>query len=370
MEKMPTNHIHSFNISLLVKKYLKGSCSNEEVLEIIEFFKDPNNDNFMQEAFESQWDSLHAGSIHDAGQSDNKLMLDQILDKLHHQISLHEEVVKEKSFTKARFISLFSRVAAVLILPLLVYSLFLTSRITKSGLLDSSVQVAWQTVKTTPGMQTDLFLPDGSHVWLNSGSELKYQVPFTTDFRKVELVGEAFFDVTKDQAHPFLVQAGRLNIEVKGTRFNVINYKDEKSGEVILESGSVRIFSGKYADQNTLATVKPGERACFDYLHNQMTVSQVDLTKYTSWKEGLLIFKNDPMDVVVQKLSRWFNVEIELQSPELKKYVYTATYRDETLAQILELLKISAPIKYSISDRKKMDDSSFSRRKIILTKRN
>ena len=369
MGKMPATEKHSFNISVIVNKYLNGTCSSDEAQEIIEFCKDPKNDTLLQEEFGSQWDSLNSKLNQEAGQTENRLILDQILDKLHHRISLHEEKVPEKQLTRSVILSIFSKVAAVLILPLLVYSLFLTSKLSKSGLPETG-QGVWQTVKTTVGMQTDFLLPDGSHVWLNSGSEFRYQLPFVAEVRRVELTGEAFFDVAKDQAHPFLVQAGKLNIEVKGTRFNVVNYAEEKSGEVILESGSVRLFAGNYTDNKTLATIKPGERALFDHAQNKLTVSKVDISKYTSWKEGLLVFKNDPMDEVVKKLSRWFNVEIVLQSPELKNYVYTATYRDETLPQILELLKISAPIKYAISDRIKMDDNSFSKRKITLSKRN
>jgi len=183
------------------------------------------------------------------------------------------------------------------------------------------------------------------------------------------LSGEAYFDVAKDASHPFLVKAGKMNIEVKGTRFDVISYPDEVLTELILVSGSVRLFSGKYEDNKTITNIKPGECAALDAARNKLIISKVDIAKYTAWKEGLLIFRDDPMNEVVRKLNRWFNVEIILQSPELKEYVYTATYKDETLPQILELLKISAPVKYNITERKRLGDNSYSKRKIIITKR-
>lgn len=218
-------------------------------------------------------------------------------------------------------------------------------------------------------MQADFLLPDSSHVWLNSGSVFKYPVSFAKDKRQVELTGEAFFDVAKDELHPFLVKAGKMNVEVKGTRFNVINYPDESLTELILESGSVRLFSGNYEDNKTITNIKPGELAIYDTVKNKLSVSKVDVRKYTAWKEGMLIFRDDHMEEVVRKLNRWFNVEIILQSPELKEYVYTATYRDETLPQILELLKISAPLKYSITERERLNDNSYSKRKIVINKR-
>jgi ferric-dicitrate binding protein FerR (iron transport regulator) len=185
----------------------------------------------------------------------------------------------------------------------------------------------------------------------------------------VKLTGEAFFDVEKDPSHPFIVNAGKLNIEVKGTRFNVCNYIDEPNSEITLESGSVRLFSGNYKDTKTMAFIKPGERAILDNSQNKLSVSVVDVEKHTAWKEGLLIFRDDKMDEVVKKLNRKFNVDIILLDPELKEYIYTATFEDESLAQILGLLKISAPVNYVAYKPHQLADNSFSKQKIVITKR-
>jgi transmembrane sensor len=100
-----------------------------------------------------------------------------------------------------------------------------------------------------------------------------------------------------------------------------------------------------------------------------LSVSEVDVEKHTSWKEGLLIFRDDKMDEVVLKLNRKFNVEIILEDPELKDYIYTATFEDESLTQILGLLKISAPVDYQAYKPKQLADNSFSKQKIVITKR-
>jgi|GEM_PF-188354 len=353
--------------SFLFNKYLIEKCSNEEAKEVTCILEDSGNDNSFKNEAVSQWNSLYIGHKDDLIPVENRLILDRILDRLHHRIRLQEEKSPEKNLRQNTFFAVFARVAAVIILPLLVYSIYLTSKTFKTSLLGEK-QVVWQTIKTPVGMQTDFFLPDGSHVWLNSGSVFKFPVLFARDKRQVELVGEAFFDVSKDPSHPFLVKAGKMNVEVKGTRFNIINYPDETHTELILESGSVRLFSGDYEDHKTITLIKPGELAVLDNTHNQLSVSNVDVEKYTAWKEGKLIFRDDQMDEVVKKLNRWFNVEIVLQSSELKEYVYTATYRDETLPEILELLKISAPIKYNVIGRKRLPDNSYSKRKIVITK--
>ena len=160
-----------------------------------------------------------------------------------------------------------------------------------------------------------------------------------------------------------------MNIEVKGTRFNVCNYLNETNSEFTLESGSVRLFAGNYKDEKTLALIKPGERAQLDNNLNKLSVSKVDVEKQIAWKEGLLIFRDDKMDEVVLKLNRKFNVDIILQDPELKEYIYTATFEDESLSQILGLLKISAPVNYKAYKPIQLDDNSFSKQKIVITKR-
>ena len=364
---MPETEKIPDKISSLFKKYLNGTCSHPEAQEVVGLWEDVRNDCDFKNEASSQWHALNSGQRNDLIPMENKVLLNQILDRLHHRIRLNEEVTSGKLSLNRKVFTLFTKVAAVLILPLLIYSVYLTSRITRTIPEDASKMV-WQTVKTTVGMQTDFLLPDGSHVWLNSGSVIKYPVSFAQNMRQVELTGEAYFDVVKDAAHPFMVNAGKMNIEVKGTRFDVINYPDETLIELILESGSVRLFSRDCKNNKTITNIKPGERAVLDLTENKLTVRKVNVDEYTAWKEGMLIFRDERMDEVVRKLDRWFNVEIILQSQELKEYVYTATYRDETLPQILELLKISAPISYRITDRKRLDDNSYSKRKVLITK--
>lgn len=366
---MPEPGSEHTRISCLFEKYLNGRCSNEEAREIVSVLEDSGNDISLINEASTRWQSLNSAESEDSRTLESQVIMSQILDRLHHRIRLDEEE-KARKFSMTKVFSLFSKVAAILILPLLVYSIYLaslTSNNNQNALSDN--QLSWHTVKTPAGMQTDFLLPDGSHVWLNSGSVLKYPTHFAEDKREVEMTGEAFFDVAKDVTHPFLVNAGKMKIEVTGTRFNVINYSDESVTELILESGHVRLFSGKYEENKTIANINPGELAVLENAQNKLRISNVDVAKYMAWKDGVLIFRDDPMEEVVRKLNRWFNVEIILQSPELTGYVYTATYRDETLPQILELLKISAPIKYSITDRKRLPDNSYAKRKILITRR-
>ena len=352
----------------MLKKYLNNACSEDEALELVSVLNDPKNDSSILPEAKSYWDSLDSLQIGDFQADKNNFVPDPVLDRLHHRIRMEEEKANFQKPILRKIFDVFSKYAALLILPLLLFYIYLTYR-TQEVNPSKTDHVVWHKIKATVGMHADFILPDGSHVWLNSGSVLKYPDSFTDGVRKVVLSGEAFFDIVKDDSQPFLVKAGKMDIEVKGTRFNVINYPDETVSELILESGSVRLYSGNSNDNKAITNIKPGELAVFDTVTNKLTISNVDVRKYTSWKEGVLIFRDDHMENVVRKLDKWFNVEIILQSPELKEYVYTATYRDETLPQILELLKISAPIKYFITERERLNDNSYSKRKIVITKR-
>jgi transmembrane sensor len=354
--------------SILYKKYLNNSCSEQEVEEMLSFIENPMNNDFLKQEADSQFILIDKQSIDELKTPDSSASMGRVLDRLHLQINQPEKEFRIVPGRIKKIISIFAKAAAIFILPLLAYSAYLTFKTPAKRHVETA-DIIWQSVKTVAGTQTNFMLPDGSHVWLNSGSELKYPIAFANDIRQVKLTGEAFFDVKKDPDHPFIVNAGSLNIEVKGTRFNVCNYENERHSELILESGSVRLFTGQYTDNKTIALIKPGERAVLDKTRNKLLVSKTDTEKYTSWKEGILIFRDDKMDEVVTKLNRKFNVEISLKDKELKGYIYTATFSDESLSQILRLLKISAPIEYQVYRPKQLADNSFSKQKIVFIKR-
>ncbi|MBN1819520.1 MAG: FecR family protein [Prolixibacteraceae bacterium] len=268
---------------------------------------------------------------------------------------------------KIKITAILYKIAAILLLPLIIYSGYLT--FSSIGKKSDSTQVAtvWNEVKTSTGMQSKFTLPDGSQVWLNSSTTLKYPLVFG-DYREVELSGEAFFDVQKKENLPFILKMNKINIEVVGTSFNVLNYSEESQTEITLKSGKIKLFSGNYSDKKEITTMEPGQRAVYVDSLRKVFIDDVEVIKYTAWMEGKLII-DDPMDEVVRKLNRWFNVDMILQDKSLHEYIYKATFEDETLDQVLELLKLSAPIEYTSEPRKLLSNGTFSKRKIIIKKR-
>jgi ferric-dicitrate binding protein FerR (iron transport regulator) len=198
---------------------------------------------------------------------------------------------------------------------------------------------------------------------------LQFPSSFGESDRNVRLTGEAFFDVVKNKRQPFLVDLGKIGIKVLGTRFDVINYDDESQTEVVLESGKVNLFEQKGKKMRVITEIGPGQKAIYKKAENNLAIQNVDTEKYISWINGRLIFRDDPMDEVIRKLDRWFNVDIELADPEISQYVYTATFQHETINQILELFKRTSPVEYQIKEAALKQDGSFSKQKIILKKR-
>jgi ferric-dicitrate binding protein FerR (iron transport regulator) len=211
-------------------------------------------------------------------------------------------------------------------------------------------------------------LPDSSIVWLNHSSSLKYPAIFHGDIRTVELTGEGYFKVAHNPKIPFIVKTGKIQIKAVGTTFNIMSYPDEDRIETSLIEGCVELQQtqpdGKVI---TLSRMKPTELVVFNISNNEISTRTIDDDRYFSWKDGKLVFNKELIGEVVKKLSRWFNVDIQVRDPELLDLTYTATFVDETLPQVMELLALVSPVSYSISNREQISNGTYTKRKIILS---
>jgi ferric-dicitrate binding protein FerR (iron transport regulator) len=264
---------------------------------------------------------------------------------------------------KLNFLGLIQRVAAILLLPVIVASAVYFYSEKKDRTQFSSV---YNTVETPLGMRSSLTLPDGTKVWLNAGSSISYPVLFANNSREVRLQGEAYFEVKKDKSWPFVVTTKKMNIVVSGTTFNCNAYPENDQVQTVLVEGEVTLVNQSATE---LATLNPGELAIFDNSDQRISTTKTDLQKYIAWKSGKLMFRDDKMNKVVEKLERWYNVEFEIEDPEIADYIYTATFIDESLDQVLKMLTLSAPIRYTISERNKQEDQTFAKAKVKLYKK-
>jgi len=195
--------------------------------------------------------------------------------------------------------------------------------------------------------QSQLTLPDGTKIWINSDSKIKYSNRFNSNERKLYMSGEAFFDVAHNAKLPFEVYVNGARIKVLGTKFNVKSYPDDKKVETVLVEGKVEL-SREDSPRSGSIEMKPGEKTTFNLTSNKVAFSHKDIDADVAWKDGKVIFRNTPLEEVCKDLSRHFNAEIVLDSntPDLAKHPFTFTVANEPLPLVLEYLCKAAPLKY------------------------
>ncbi|WP_010665624.1 FecR family protein [Marinilabilia salmonicolor] len=197
------------------------------------------------------------------------------------------------------------------------------------------------------GETAEVILSDHTHVWLNSGSKLKYPTAFDNRNRRVELEGEAYFKVQKNEKKPFIVSTSHLNVNVLGTSFNVEAFEGAETINVTLVEGKVNIEDSA---GGILADLNPNENAAFDRESKILKIEKkVDTKMLTSWKDGIIYFENQQLRDIAKKLEHWFNLNIVFQDPTLKEVRYTgAILKNKPIDQIFEILKYTTDIDYSM----------------------
>ena len=187
------------------------------------------------------------------------------------------------------------------------------------------------TISTPKGGQWQVRLPDGSRVWLNAESSLSYPITFAgAQQRRVELKGEAYFEVAKDKMHAFVVKTSGQELEVLGTHFNISSYQDEVSTKSTLLEGSVRIGH---------TVLEPGEQATTNA--GRIRVSKVDTTMVVAWKNGLFRFDNTPLKDLMRQISRWYDIEVDYEGDFSDRKFYGEIERSYSLMEVLNVLKSS-----------------------------
>jgi ferric-dicitrate binding protein FerR (iron transport regulator) len=196
------------------------------------------------------------------------------------------------------------------------------------------------------GMQSTVVLSDGTKVYLNAGTTLKYPARFAGRSREVEVSGEAFFEVSPDAGRPFIVTAENVAVRVRGTAFNVKAYREEDQIEVTLETGHVEV---SFANRKTIEYMTAGEQTVFNKHTHTVRKQPVNLDCYIRWKEGKFYFDSATFGSIARRLERRFNVQIHIASERLQETVFTGDFvRNENLEQILRVIKADKRIRYTI----------------------
>lgn len=348
----------------LLIKYLNNNCTDKEFDELALWVeKEASNKESESWGFED-WKSFEPDYKFENGKKYNAW-----LDKIHHEINLKNQGKESRGITMHKFTSLLSRAAAILFIPLLGVVFYMLSNNNFQSNKYADLAIDSVEIIAPIGSRTVVQLSDGTVVNLNYGSKIKYPRNFNRDIREITLSGEGYFNVAHNPDCPFIVKTRKLNVKALGTVFNVMAYPDNDivettlvNGEVVLEQTEVN------GNAKTIGVMEPGQHVTYNIESGKIRSTKGNIDKYIVWKEGKLAFDNEPIDRVAEKLSRMFNVDIEV-ADNIKDYTYTVTIVNDPLLLILDLMTEVTDISYKAFPRNKMPDGTFSKQKIKIEKR-
>lgn len=334
-------------IGLLITAYLSGKATEEEHHTLEEWVRSsPENNRYFQET-RNIWQIMNPAFV-----------LTDI------EVGKAERKVNEKignAWSTRKILFYWQRIAAMIAIPLFLLCTYLfLNKTTNQG-----EELVYQEVKSPHGTYSKINLPDGTSVWLNGGSKLKYPLIFKKGERNVFLSGEGYFEVHSDKQNPFTVKTNQITLTATGTAFNVEAYENEPISIVTMVEGQINVAFSK----SSSVAMAPGERASFN---NQIKIShttQADPYKWYAWKDGLMIFRDDPLSYVFKRLELTFNVDIDLKDLSLANAPYRATFGYESLDEILRLLEMSAPIYFKQSKRIKNTNNTYEKLRIEVYKK-
>jgi ferric-dicitrate binding protein FerR (iron transport regulator) len=333
-------------IDKIISDFLGGIASEEEIIFLESWIHESEENHKYFGQFKNIWEA----SVEMHVSTDKALA--NVLKKIN---------IRQKRLT---FWQLIQRIAAILFIPLLISMLWMNFG---KDFKNKNLNITYNKAIAAFGTFSLLELPDGSKVWLNSGSSLRYPDKFDKSNRTVYLIGEAYFEVYSDKTMPFFVNTPYFTVKATGTKFSVRAEKKFRTPSVTLVEGKVTIQKQITINNTCLITdLQPNQHMTYDTLSGHFNVQTEDTYKYVSWKDGKLVFRNDNIAEVARRISLQYNVDIEIKGDEIKQYRYRATFENEPLGELLRLLKISSPIDYQEIKQKEFPDGSFSRRKIII----
>ena len=334
-------------VGRLIQRYFNNQYSRNDFSALKEILENPED--VLEKQMHAHWTEFKNADVFATKD------LSEVQLFLNRQI----EQTSEKPVL-GNILHIFSRVAAVLILPLLLALGVLYFQFNEY-LFQKNVYVQ---VNSPAGSQTSLNLPDGSKVWLNGESSIRYPSVFTEN-RRVNIEGEVFFKVHSDLEHPFIVGAKDIYVKATGTEFNVSAYKDDPNVNIILKEGKVSVLDN---DLKEIKYMQAGYQLQYHKNTLNMRYSKLNASGYTDWIYGKLVFQNAPMGEVIQRMEHWYGVDIEIKDKELEQLHFKATFIHESIDEALKLLQSTATFSYCFDKRASRKDGSYKKARVIITK--
>jgi transmembrane sensor len=365
----------------IISKYLGGDLDEREAENLLEWINSSESNRQYFARIKNEWTASVIGN------NPVEIDLDKEFSIFSDRINKdNDEIMESDEDSQPKKSVIFMRTLAAAVIALLIYSTFLTYRF-----ISQKEETEYNQITTLRGEKSQITLADGTRIWLNSETTLRYPSTVNSKNVKVYLDGEAYFKVAKTHNRTFIVHTSTINISVLGTSFNVKSYKTDKTVETTLEEGKISI-SGKVGGKEleNPIVLKPNQQATLIKKSSEILVSkpgsaedvksseelfqiqeakqpeiftelkvndEVDANFYTSWKDGKFIFKSESFESLTKRMERWYDIQIIIKDEELKDKKYTGVFEKETVEQALKALSLSFPFNYKID-----------RNKIIITK--
>ncbi|MBN2638263.1 MAG: FecR domain-containing protein [Bacteroidales bacterium] len=326
----------------------KGNRSFSVLSKVMAYFSQKKMDADVEAVHRDEWNSIVSN--------------DQIpnLKSNHLFYRLKYQILLEKNQRQKRLMARVLQVAAVLVLPLALFFLITTTN--DRTPVDSKASLI--EMHCPEGVRTKFTLPDGSSGWLAGGTVMSYEANFEKG-RKVSVEGEAFFKVMRDEKRPFTVRLGALDVEVLGTQFNVLNYRNDPVSEVVVLSGLVEVSGNT---KNFTTQLAANKKLQFEKEGSKAYLSDVDAQSYTSWIDGRLEFNSESLAAVGRKIERFYDVDVELNMNGLENNAFRANVKIGSLEELLNYMTLALPIKYELVDATQLDSGKIERRKLIISR--
>lgn len=315
-----------------------GACSAEELARLKRWLTEDGSQSEIGKLFLKEWE-----------EKDEKETSVEFQD-IQNRIANHQIGKKNPGNPGYRkIVHNYRKVAAVLLIPALFISTLFVLR-------QFNTETFWFRTAAAFGQKSHLILPDGTQVWLNSGSEISYSDAFGKKDRNVLLTGEAYFEVTKNAHKPFLVKAGEEVVKVLGTRFNIKAYSDETEIETTLFEGKIELSIHPLEKniQPRIIAMKPGESLIYNKTENKLRYNNFQNDEVEGWKNNQLIFRNDNFEHLVKKIERWYDVEIIYDKEKLNEERLTVElYQGELLNKLLDIIELAMNVE-CVSEKDKI----------------
>lgn len=324
--------MNEFELMKLFDKYQKQECTAEEQRLVEDFLSSFQKDN--------EWDESIHGNVPETE--------DRILQKIESSIHSETQKPKQRRLVTVRHMLVAASVSVLLLVGVLAYY--------HNDVTLENPEIVEITRKTEKGQKYSIVLADGTKVRLNSQSTLVFPEKFTGNEREVELIGEAFFEVTKNPNKPFRVKTKKLTTEVLGTSFNVKVF-DQQEASVTVATGKVKVkaveHEGDLSDNGVV--LLPKQQVVLDPYSSYLKKTNVQLDKIISWKDDIILFDHISFEEAAGILERWYNVTISFDKPDIKKCtILRSSYKNESLENVLKSLKFIQGIDYRFVNSKEV----------------